>query len=507
MLSYTARGFRTDPHVAAVAAGDAGGQLGEPAERHDPAQEPRRRDPRHAVALRARRGDVPGPRPRARRRLRQLVRRRRELAAVDAARLDVPAQRRPVAAGAEAQGRGAEVRLVATSPTRSRRTAAATRTRPPRAAPASSRSASSSCPTSTASSRSAATDGIFETGTRTPPDRGGRGADQRPGVAGAARRRRRPLRRRRRRGPDRRAGAARADRVPRQPLPGPARRAAASRSSRSRAGPTTCSRRSSRRASSSRSRRDRPALAGLARVRRRRPPARAEQGVDVAAGSTRRRTRSSSANLDRAREGSSTVDERADDVRRQHRQARRRGRPARARARAASRFALPGGSLAAGLGHGRPRRRRDRPGRRIAGRHAAGAAAGRRRRRTWPGPLHRADAAARRRALETVGLGEVRIRYTLAPPVVDDGGRARLGRRARRHRAAGDARRRAARPAGVRRRRPASCGSACSATTGACPPATACASTSPRPTSRRSGARTSPATVGFTRAELVLPAR
>ena len=195
------------------------------------------------------------------------------------------------------------------------------------------------------------------------------------------------------------------------------------------------------------------------------------------------------ANLDRAREGVSTVtsEETTCDG---STGARVSAAGPRALGTRTRQLRAAGRQPPARLGQRRSRRRRHRPRRRLAGRdaaralpHLAGA--------DLAGPLHGAHAAARgaardrraRRGPDPVHARAAGLR---------GGRRTRLGRRARRHRAAGDARRGAAGPARLRRARRASCASACSATTGACPPATGCASTSPRPTSRCSAARTSP---------------
>ena len=322
-----------------------------------------------------------------------------------------------------------------------------------------------------------ATDGSFEAGTRRPPDRGGGGADQRHGVEGAAGRCRRPLRRVGRRGPDRRAAPARPHRVPRQPLPGPGgrppRRDALNPGLDRR--PVPCGRVDAR---VPRAQGARPALAGVARVRDVGHP----RAQNKAATWRRLNTQANAflvANLHRAR-GPLGRDRRADDVRRQHRRAGCSRRSARARA-ADERFALPG----AGLRHGDPDG--------VATDPVAGSLGGTRPERcrtsqaaTWPG-RYTALTEPLPAPLEIVGLGEVRIPYALAPSVtttvaardcdVAPGGTARLITR-------GSTRRRTT-------RRRVSCGSACSDTTGVSRPATGCESTSPRPTGRRSGARTS----------------
>ena len=159
----------------------------------------------------------------------------------------------------------------------------------------------------------------------------------------------------------------------------------------------------------------RPALAGLARVRRRRPPARAEQGghVGVAQHAGERvREREPRPSRARAARPSAASRRRATAAR-----AAASARAARARSpRAPQRFALPGGSLrarrraAATRTASRPTRSRDR----WAGRSPR--AAGSRTRRPGPGATRRSPSRSPRRS-QTVGLGEVRIPYTLAPPV------------------------------------------------------------------------------------------
>ena len=196
-------------------------------------------------------------------------------------------------------------------------------------------------------------------------------------------------------------------------------------------------------------------------------------------------------------------DERGDDLRRQHGRARQRRRAARA---LHAHGALPaaGRQPAARLRHRRPRRRRDRPRGRIAGRHAAralphlaGAVLAR--------ALHGADRAARGAARDgrpRRGADPVHAR----PAGLGDGRRARLGRRARGHRAPGDARRGAARPA--RLRRP---GGPAAARPVRQPLARArrpSAARRPRPGGRAGVPPREPAgDAPFTGAELVLPAR
>ena len=135
------------------------------------------------------------------------------------------------------------------------------------------------------------------------------------------------------------------------------------------------------------------------------------------------------ANLDRAREGRSTVtsEQTTCDGSTGTRVERRRA--ARAR-HAHGELPAAGRQPAARLGHRRPRRSRDRPGGRIAGWDAAGAlphVAG----ADLARPLHRADRAARRAARDRRpwrGSDPVHAR----PAGVGDGRGARLGRGGRR---------------------------------------------------------------------------
>ena len=157
------------------------------------------------------------------------------------------------------------------------------------------------------------------------------------------------------------------------------------------------------------------------------------------------------ANLDRAREGRYDRDERADDVRRQHRRARRAQSDPRALATrterasrcrpAAFRPARAPATPTASPPTRSPARR--------AGRSPSAAATSQA--PTWPG-RYTALTAPLAAPLETVGLGEVRIPFTLVAAGVGDGRGARLGRGGRRRCAPADARRGAAGPARLRRR-------------------------------------------------------
>ena len=83
VLSYTARGFSDDgaeQDERAADADDPSGSEDPAAPRLHPAEEPRLRDPRHAVARGADRRHLPGRRPRPDRGHRRLLRRHRELA-------------------------------------------------------------------------------------------------------------------------------------------------------------------------------------------------------------------------------------------------------------------------------------------------------------------------------------------------------------------------------------------------------------------------------------------
>ena len=123
VLNYTARGFRDDgpsedhePPTPADPNGSA-----DPAHRaRPPPEEPRLGDPRHAVARRARRRDVPRRRPGPGRGDRRLLRRHRELAPGEPADLDLPALAVDGdASGAEPPGRRARSTPPPTSRTRS----------------------------------------------------------------------------------------------------------------------------------------------------------------------------------------------------------------------------------------------------------------------------------------------------------------------------------------------------------------------------------------------------
>ena len=191
----------------------------------------------------------------------------------------------------------------------------------------------------------------------------------------------------------------------------------------------------------------RPALACLARVRRRRPPARAEQGGHVGV-AQHQANAFVSANLDVAREGGSTVSSEQTTCD-GGTGARVSASGPRALATRAARFALPGGSLAPASGSGDPDG--------VATDPVAGSLGG-----TQPENCRKSDTPSwpgRYTALTAplaAPLADRRARRGADPVHARAGGlrrgrRARLGRRARRHHAAADARRGAAGPARLRR--------------------------------------------------------
>ncbi len=94
VLTYTPRGFSDPGPDSSYQPSTPGGSSGQPESgptSHDPSEEPRHRDQGHAVASGPRRRLIPGRRPIGGRRHRWFLRRRRELAAGQPGRVDLPA--------------------------------------------------------------------------------------------------------------------------------------------------------------------------------------------------------------------------------------------------------------------------------------------------------------------------------------------------------------------------------------------------------------------------------